>query len=275
MSSEIHLVISGAAGRMGRRLVAMGSQNPHVRIVAGLSYSGDPLLGTDIGELAGIGTLGITLSDDLDPNVMPHVMIDFSSLDGFRHWLPVCRRRKIAMLVGTTGLTDADHREIDTAAHEIAILQTTNTSVGVAVLNYVAAQMTKMLGPDFDIEIIEQHHHHKKDAPSGTAATLADHILKARGESKEKLVYGRHGGDALRGPGTIGMHSLRLGDVVGEHTAHFCGEGERLSITHIANSRDTFVKGALRASVWLAAHGAGRYTIEDVLGIGTGKKSKG
>lgn len=274
MSSEVHLVISGAAGRMGRRLVALGSQNPAVKIVAGLSFTGDPLLGTDIGELAGIGKLGIPLSDDLDPKLMPHVMIDFSSPAGFRQWLPVCRRRKIAMLVGTTGLTDADQAEINTAAHEIAVLQTTNTSVGVAVLNYVAAQMTKMLGPDFDIEIIEQHHKHKKDAPSGTAATLADHILKARNESKDKLVYGRHGGEALRQPGTIGVHSLRLGDVVGEHTAHFCGEGERLSITHIASSRDTFVKGALRAGVWLASHGAGRYTIEDVLGINAAKKAK-
>lgn len=267
MSSEIHLVISGAAGRMGRRLVALAGQNPLVRVVAGVTYKGDPTIGQDVGELAGVGKLNVPLTDDLDPKLMPHVMIDFSSPQGFHEWLPVCRRRKIAMLVGTTGLTDADQKAIDTAAHEIAILQTTNTSVGVAVMNYVAAQMTKMLGIDFDIEIVEQHHRHKKDAPSGTAATLAEHVLKARGASRDKLVYGRHGGEALREPGTIGMHSLRLGDVVGEHTVHFCGEGERLALTHIASSRDTFVKGALRAAGWLAGRGAGRYTIEDVLEI--------
>lgn len=267
MSSEVHLVISGAAGRMGRRLVAIATQNPLVRIVAGVTFAGDPLIGSDIGELAGIGRLGVALTDDMDPKLMPHVMVDFSSPAGFRQWLPVCRRRKIAMLVGTTGLTDADQKAIDTAAHEIAILQTTNTSVGVAVMNYVAAQMTKMLGPEFDIEIIEQHHKHKKDAPSGTAATLADHILKARQESNSKLMYGRHGADALRQPGSIGVHSLRLGDVVGEHTVHFCADGERLALTHIATSRDTFVKGALRAACWLAGHGAGRFTIEDVLEI--------
>ncbi len=267
MSSELNLVISGAAGRMGRRLVALGSQNPLVRIVAGVTYRGDPLVGSDIGELAGIGKLGVTLTDDLDPKLIPHVMIDFSSPQGFHQWLPVCRRRHINMLVGTTGLTDADHKAIDTAAHEIAILQTTNTSVGVAVMNYVAAQMTKMLGSDFDIEIIEQHHKHKKDAPSGTASTLADHVLKARQLSKDHLAFGRHGSEATREPGSIGVHSLRLGDVVGEHTIHFCGEGERLALTHIATSRDTFVKGALRAGCWLAARGAGRYTIEDVLDI--------
>ena len=267
MSSEVHLVISGAAGRMGRRLVAIGSQNPLVRIVGGISFAGDPLLGQDIGELAGVGKLDVPLTDDLDPKLMPHVMVDFSTPAGFRYWLPVCRRRKVAMLVGTTGLTAADQNAIDTAAHEIAILQTTNTSVGVAVLNHIAAQMTRMLGPDFDIEITEQHHKHKKDAPSGTAATLADHILKARHESKDSLTFGRHGAEVPREPGSIGVHSLRLGDVVGEHTAHFCGEGERLSITHITSSRDTFVNGALRAACWIAGHGAGRFTIEDVLGI--------
>lgn len=267
MSSEMHLVISGAAGRMGRRLVALGSQSSTCRVVAGMSFTGDPLLGTDIGELAGVGSLGVALTDDLDPKLMPHVLIDFSAPGGFRHWIDVCRRRKIAMLVGTTGLTDADQRLIDTAAHEIAILQTTNTSVGVAVMNYVAGIMTRMLGPEFDVEIIEQHHKHKKDAPSGTANTLAEHILKARRESRDKLAFGRHGAEALRETGSIGVHSLRLGDVVGEHTAHFCGEGERLSVTHIATSRDTFVKGALRAACWLAGRGAGRYTIEDVLGI--------
>jgi 4-hydroxy-tetrahydrodipicolinate reductase len=181
--------------------------------------------------------------------------------------MDVCYRRRIAMLVGTTGLTAEDQATLDTAAHHIAILPATNTSLGVAVLNYIAATMTKMLGEEFDIEIVETHHKHKRDAPSGTARTLADHVLAARGLPRDALQHGRVGDDAQRKTGSIGMHSLRLGDVVGEHVVHFGIEGERLSVSHQATSRDTFVKGALRAAAWLAGKGAGKYRIEDVLGI--------
>lgn len=267
MANGIQVAISGAGGRMGRRLVALGSQVEQLQIVAALTHAGDERLGRDAGELAGVGTLDLPLMDHLDASIHPHVMIDFSSPGGFRTWVDVCHRRRIPMLVGTTGLTADDHSTIGTVAHHIAILPATNTSLGVAVLNHVAATMTKMLGDEFDIEIVETHHKHKKDAPSGTAKTLADHVLAARAVSRDALQHGRVGDNALRKTGSIGVHSLRLGDVVGEHVVHFGIEGERLSISHQATSRDTFVKGALRAAAWLAGKGAGKYRIKDVLGI--------
>jgi 4-hydroxy-tetrahydrodipicolinate reductase len=140
-------------------------------------------------------------------------------------------------------------------------------SLGVAVLNRIAAQVAKQLGDDYDIEIVEAHHRFKKDAPSGTADSLAAAILNATGKGRDALVYGRHGDEALRERGKVGMHSLRVGDEVGRHTAYFAALGERLELTHVATNRDTFVHGALRAAKWLADQKPGRYTIDDVLGM--------
>ena len=268
MPGEIHIAIAGANGRMGRRLVALAQHSPTLRVIAALTSADSDAIGIDAGTLANVGTIGVTCAATLEPKLMPHVMIDFSSPSGSRRWLDVCTNRKINLLVGTTGLTADDYRAIDSAGHEIAVLPATNTSLGVAVLNHVAAEMTRMLGHDFDIEIVESHHRLKKDAPSGTAITLADRVLEARGLMRDSLVHGRTGREALRSKETVGMHSLRLGDVVGEHSVHFGGDGERLSVTHQATNRDTFARGALRAAEWLAGRGAGKYRIEDVLGIG-------
>jgi 4-hydroxy-tetrahydrodipicolinate reductase len=172
------------------------------------------------------------------------------------------------MLIGTTGLQDSDHASIDQAAKDIPILQAPNMSLGVAVLFKIAAQVAKQLGDDYDIEIVEGHHRFKKDAPSGTAEGLAEAILKSTGKSKDRIVYGREGDDVARKRGDIGMHSLRLGDEVGKHTAYFAALGERLELTHVATNRDTFVHGALRAAKWLAQQSKpGRYAIADVLGL--------
>jgi 4-hydroxy-tetrahydrodipicolinate reductase len=148
-------------------------------------------------------------------------------------------------------------------------------SLGVALLNQIAAQVARRLGDDYDIEIVEAHHRFKKDAPSGTASTLADAILEATGKGREALVYGRHGDEVPRQRGQVGMHSLRIGDEVGKHTAYFAGLGERLELTHIATSRDTFARGALRAAKWLASQKPGRYTIADVLGLTEGPTPRG
>jgi 4-hydroxy-tetrahydrodipicolinate reductase len=171
------------------------------------------------------------------------------------------------MLIGTTGLTDADHASIDQAARDIAVLQAPNMSLGVAVLFRVAGEVAKLLGDDYDIEVVEAHHRFKKDAPSGTAMGLAEAILAATGKKKEALVYDRHGDDAHRNRGEIGMHALRIGDEVGHHTAYFAALGERLELTHVATNRDTFVHGALRAAAWLSGQKPGRYRIADVLGL--------
>ena len=261
----LDLAITGAAGRMGQRLIALARQDSEFRVVAAIERADHPALARDAGEVAGIGPIGVPITHDLKPT--PQVLIDFTVPASARHWLKTCRDRKIAMLVGTTGLQPSDHVSIDTAAADIAILQSPNMSLGVAVLNKIAGEVAKMLGDDYDIEIVEAHHRFKKDAPSGTAHGLADAILKATGKTQDSLTYDRHGDNVPRQKGEIGMHALRLGDEVGRHTAYFAALGERLEMTHVATTRDTFVHGALRAAKWLATQKPGRYTIRNVLGI--------
>ena len=171
------------------------------------------------------------------------------------------------MAIGTTGLQEQDHAAIDRAAADIPILQAPNMSVGVNVLFKIAGQVASMLGDDYDVEIVEAHHRFKKDAPSGTAYGLADAILKATGKTRDSMAFGRHGDDATRKPGEIGIHSLRIGDDVGRHTAYFAALGERLELTHVATNRDTFVHGALKAAKWLAGQKPGRYVLADMLGL--------
>jgi 4-hydroxy-tetrahydrodipicolinate reductase len=195
------------------------------------------------------------------------VLIDFTVPTAMRHWLKTCRDRGIAMVIGTTGLQDQDHAAIDRAAEGIAVLQAPNMSLGVNLLFKIAGEVAKTLGDDYDIEIVEGHHRFKKDAPSGTAMGLADAILKATGKKRDALTYDRHGDEAVRKRGDIGMHALRIGDEVGRHTAYFAALGERLELTHVATNRDTFVHGALRAAKWLAGQKPGRYAIADVLGL--------
>ena len=261
----IDIAITGAAGRMGMRLIALATQDGGFRVVGAIEKPDHPNIARDAGEIAGVGQIGTPITHDLKP--APRVLIDFSAPASSRHWLKTCRDRGIAMLIGTTGLQWGDQAAIDQAAADIPILQATNMSVGVAVLNRIAAQVAKQLGDDYDIEIVEAHHRFKKDAPSGTADSLAAAILKATDKGRDALVYGRHGDESLRERGKVGMHSLRVGDEVGRHTAYFAALGERLELTHVATNRDTFVHGALRAAKWLADQKPGRYTIDDVLGM--------
>jgi 4-hydroxy-tetrahydrodipicolinate reductase len=263
----IDIAIIGAAGRMGIRLVALAKQAGEFNVVGAIEKPDYPAIGRDAGELAGVGAIGTKLAPDLTAAARTKVLIDFSSPASTRPWLNRCRDAGIAMLVGTTGLQWGDHAAIDQAAATIPILQATNMSLGVAVLNKVAGEVAKQLGDDYDIEIVEAHHRFKKDAPSGTADSLAEAILKATGKTRDALDFGRKGDEALRERGHIGMHSLRMGDEVGRHTAYFASQGERLELTHVATNRDTFVHGALRAANWLANQKPGRYTIADVLGL--------
>ena len=263
----IEIAITGAAGRMGTRLIALAKQDGGFNVVGAIERGDHPQLSRDAGEVAGVGAIGTPITSDLRPT--PNVLIDFTTPASMRHWLKTCRDRGIAMLIGTTGLQPSDHATIDQAARDIAILQAPNMSLGVAVLFKIAGQVAKQLGDDYDIEIVEAHHRFKKDAPSGTAEGLADAILKSTGKKKDALVHGREGGDVTRKRGEVGMHSLRLGDEVGRHTAYYAALGERLELTHVATSRDTFVHGALKAAKWLAdpARKPGRYAIVDVLGL--------
>jgi 4-hydroxy-tetrahydrodipicolinate reductase len=259
------IAITGAAGRMGCRLVALATQDQPLKLVGAIERPDHPNQAQDAGEVAGIGKIGVPISFELKPT--PQVIIDFTSPASTRHWLKTCRDRGIAMVIGTTGLQEQDHAAIDRAAADIAILQAPNMSLGVNLLFKIAGEVAKVLGDDYDIEIVEGHHRFKKDAPSGTALGIADAILKSTGKTRDALIYDRHGGEALRTPGQIGMHSLRIGDEVGRHTAYFAALGERLELTHVATSRDTFAHGALRAAKWLANQKPGRYVMGDVLGF--------
>jgi 4-hydroxy-tetrahydrodipicolinate reductase len=263
----ISLAISGAAGRMGKRLIALAAEQPDVfTLSAALDAPNSPTQTQDAGTVAGTPPLGVAISAQLQTT--PQVLIDFSAPAATRALIPQCIERKIAMVIGTTGLTADDQRLINNAAASIPILQATNTGLGINVLLNIAAQIARQLGEPYDIEIIEAHHNQKKDAPSGTALSLAESIAKATGRSASAdFVYGREGHDALRKKGDIGIHAVRMGDVVGEHTIYYATSGERIELKHVATSRDTFARGALRAAAFLAAQKSGRYSMADVLGL--------
>ncbi len=259
------IAITGAAGRMGQRLIALGKQSGDLQILAAIDRPDSDAIAKDAGEIAGIGKLGVLVTHDLKPT--PQVLIDFTAPAATRHWIKTCRDRGIALVIGTTGLSASDHAIIDQAAADIAVLQAPNMSLGVNLLFKIAGQVAKMLGDDYDIEIVEGHHRFKKDAPSGTAMGIAEAILASTGKSKDALIFDRHGDDVVRKPGDIGMHALRIGDEIGRHTTYFAALGERLELTHVATNRDTFAHGALKAAKWLAGKPAGRYTVADVLGL--------
>ena len=259
------IAITGATGRMGRRLVALARESGAFAVAGALERADHSDIGRDAGEIAGVGAIGVPVSADLTGT--PQVMIDFTVPAATRHWLEVCVERKIAIVIGTTGLTPDDFAQIDAAAKQIPVLWAPNMSLGVNVLFKIAGEVAKMLGEDYDIEIVEGHHRFKKDAPSGTALGLADAILQATNKTRAALRYDRHGDDVVRQKGEVGMHALRIGDEVGMHTAYFAALGERLELTHKATNRDTFVHGALRAAAWLAGRSPGRYAIADMLGL--------
>ncbi|MCC6580412.1 MAG: 4-hydroxy-tetrahydrodipicolinate reductase [Phycisphaeraceae bacterium] len=258
--------INGAAGRMGRRLVALASEDSQLHVGAAMECAGHSLLGQDAGTLAGVQPLHVSLTDTIPSGV--EVLIDFTVPAATRLALAKCVQSHVALVIGTTGLTSDDHRAIDEAAKTIAVLQAANMSLGVNLLIALAAKVAKQLGDDYDIEIVEGHHRFKKDAPSGTAMALASAICKATDKDPVKaLVHGRHGDDVTRKRGEIGMHALRLGDEVGRHTVSYATLGEELQLCHAASTRDVFARGALKAAKWLAGKPAGRYDMPDVLGL--------
>lgn len=261
------VVIYGAAGRMGRRLIALTVENPALTLAGAIEQAGHTLLGLDAGELAGVGPIKLPLTASL-PSGGADVVVDFTVPAATRHAIDACGAARTALVIGTTGLGSDDHARIDEAARTIPVLQAPNMSLGVNLLFALAAQVARQLGDDYDIEIVEAHHRYKKDAPSGTALGIARAICEATGRDiNTALVHGRHGDELERQPGQIGMHALRLGDVVGEHTASFATLGERLELTHVATNRDIFARGALRAAAWLHGKPPGRYGMRNVLGL--------
>ena len=261
----IKIAITGAAGRMGRRIAALAIESEQFDIVSALEAVGHPDIGKDAGELAGVGTFGVAVAAELAGE--PQAMIDFSLPEGTMKYLPACRDNGIPLVTGTTGLTASQQAEVADAASQIAIVQAANMSVGINVLLKIVARVAAALGEDYDIEISESHHRFKKDAPSGTAIALARSICEATGRDYGQAVVLGRGGQCPRKPGEIGVHALRLGDTVGEHAVHFGNLGETVTIAHSAHTRDTFVRGALRAAKWIVSKDPGLYSMHDVLGL--------
>lgn len=262
----ISIAINGAAGRMGRRLVAICAQDDQLRLAVAIEHTGHPQLGQDAGTVAGVEPLQAILTEKLAAKA--DALIDFTVASATPAALAACVETGTAMVIGTTGLDHRDHRAIDDAAQQIPVLQSPNMSLGVNLMFALTGQVAKLLGDDYDIEITEAHHRYKKDAPSGTALGIASAICDATGKLIDHdVIYDRHGQDVPRQRGQIGVHALRMGDVVGEHTVRFATLGERLEISHVATTRDIFARGALTAAKWLAGKPAGRYSMRDVLGL--------
>ena len=262
------VAVAGSAGRMGRALVEAISQSSDFRLQAALEVPGNPMLGRDAGEQIG-GPVGVAISSDLE-RVLPgcDVLIDFTRPEGTMAHLAMCRSLGIRMVIGTTGLHPANKGAIAEAAKTIPIVLAPNMSVGVNLTFKLAEIAARVLSEGYDIEIIEAHHRHKVDAPSGTALRMGEVIASALGRDLAKdAVYGREGVTGERKPSTIGFATVRGGDIVGDHTALFAGTGERVEITHKAASRATFALGALRAARFLESKRDGLFDMQDVLGL--------
>lgn len=263
------VIVAGAAGRMGMRIVACLADVPELALVGALEAAGHPAVGRDAGEVAGIGRCGVPIGADQAAITAGRVLVEFSTPEASLAHLRLVAERGARAVVGTTGFTPAQRAEIAELACRTAIVLAPNMSVGVTVALKLLADMAKALGDDYDVEITEVHHRFKKDAPSGTALRMAEVVAGALGRDLAKTaVYGRQGMPGERTRKEIGVFSLRSGDVVGDHTVSFGGLGERLELTHKAHTRDTFARGALRAARWVAPRPAGLYSMQDVLGIG-------
>jgi 4-hydroxy-tetrahydrodipicolinate reductase len=264
------IAVHGAAGRMGRSVSAVVLADPQAQLVAAIEREGHAALGNDAGLLAGRSEAsGVALAADLERALeRAEVVIDFSGPDATRAVLTRCAARRVAAVVGTTGM-DAPCKDALAALAAVApVVYAPNFSVGVNVLWALCERAVQLCGEDFDLEVIEMHHRRKVDAPSGTAIKLTEVIARARGlDPDAAAVYGRSGQVGARGSREIGVHALRGGDVVGDHTLVMAGPGEQLELTHRAHSREIFARGAVRAAHWIPGRPAGLYDMSDVLGL--------
>jgi len=260
------LVVIGAAGRMGLRILSLAAESDQFDIIAAVERQGHTDIGKDAGLIAASGSIDVILTDTY-PATAADVAVDFSQPEAVDKTIDYCQEKNLALVSGTTGLSDQQREKMKAASKNIPILYATNMSVGMNVLFSLAGKVASMLGAEYDIEIVEHHHRFKKDAPSGSALTLAENICRATDrEFPESVTHGRCGKDALRQKGTIGMHAVRAGDITGNHSIIFGTLGETVTLNHIANSRDTFARGALRAAKWLVGKKPSLYSMADVLG---------
>ncbi|MFM1991723.1 MAG: 4-hydroxy-tetrahydrodipicolinate reductase [Pseudomonadota bacterium] len=265
---SVRVAIAGASGRMGRMLVETVLDAPDATLVGALDVAGSPGIGRDAGESIG-RTTGVPVTADFGVALeRADVLIDFTRPEGTRLHLRECAARGVRMVIGTTGFDEAGRREIAAAAERVGIVFAPNMSVGVNVTFRLLEVAAKLLSEGYDIEVIEAHHRHKVDAPSGTALGMGRAIAGALGKDLDAVAtWARHGVTGEREAGTIGFSVVRGGDIVGDHTVLFAGTGERIEITHRSSSRATYAQGSLRACRFLAQRGAGLYDMQDVLGL--------
>jgi 4-hydroxy-tetrahydrodipicolinate reductase len=267
----MRVAIPGAAGRMGCTLVREVAADDNLKLVGAIEAAASLSLGKDAGAVAGIENKGVPIVGSLAEGLAnAEGVIDFTVPSVTVELAGLCAERGTAMVIGTTGLSAAEAEQIEQAAKRIPIVWAPNMSVGINVLIQLVQNAARLLGADYDLEIVEAHHKHKKDAPSGTALRLAEALAEAtseRGTLAERACYGRQGQSEGRPKDEIGIHTVRGGDVVGDHTVYYCTDGERLELTHRASSRQTFAKGAVRALHWLNDREAGLYDMQHVLGL--------
>lgn len=265
----IKIGVAGAAGKMGSRITALSKEYEGLHLMGAFERKNHNDIGKDIGILTGIGETGIKLSTGIEEIIdRVDLIIDFTSIESTRENLKIASAKKKAMVIGTTGFSKEDLKEIETLTKTIPCVLASNMSLGVNLLLRVLHDIAKVLGDDYDIEIVEAHHRLKKDAPSGTALKMAQVIAEAVNRRLDEVaVYARKGIIGQRTKKEIGIQTVRAGDIVGEHTVLFGGLGERIEITHKASSRDTFARGALKAASWLIGKPSGLYDMQDVLGL--------
>ena len=267
-ADSLAIAIAGASGRMGRMLIEAVQQSPDTHLAGALDVPGSPTVGLDATAFTGTAS-GVKITDDLRAGLKDaQFLIDFTRPEGTLAHLQVCRELGVKLIIGTTGFTSAQKAEIEAAARDIAIVMAPNMAVGVNVVFKLLAQAAKALSEGYDIEIIEAHHRHKVDAPSGTALKMGEVVAEALGRDlKDCAVYGREGVTGERDPSTIGFATIRGGDIVGDHTVLFAGLGERIEITHKSSSRVHYAQGSLRAARFLAKQPRGLFGMDDVLGL--------
>jgi 4-hydroxy-tetrahydrodipicolinate reductase len=263
------IIVAGASGRMGSRIIALSKEYPDLKLTGAFEKKGHDAVGKDIGLIAGTGETGVKLSDRLEDIIENgDVVIDFTTPHSTKENVRLSSKKGKAMVIGTTGISKDDMKEMGASIKSIPCIMASNMSTGVNLLLRVLQDVARVLGDEYDIEIIEAHHRLKKDAPSGTALKMAQVLADATNRSlNDVAVYARKGLIGERTKKEIGIQTIRAGDIVGEHTVLFGGLGERIEITHRVSSRDTFARGALRAALWVSEKPAGLYDMQDVLGL--------
>ena len=269
MAKNLNLIVCGAGGRMGAAVVRALAQAAGMALVAAIDKPHSRRLGKEAGEISAAGNLGIIVSDNIEPYLKPgSVIIDFTRPEASLNYLRAAAKKAVPIVVATTGFDPPQTAEIRRLSRRTPVLLSANTSLGVNVLVSLLGKAAKMLGDDYDVEIVEAHHRFKKDAPSGTALALGHAVAGALNRDLDKAgIHGRKGILRERSKKEIALLSVRAGDIVGEHTVIFGGIGERLEFIHRAHSRDAFAKGAIRAAQWLAQQKPGLYSMQDVLGL--------